>query len=548
MNIQFAVKDDILYVLEVNPRASRTVPFVSKATGLSLAKIATRVMLGQTLDEQGLEKGVWPEHISVKEAVFPFNRFPGVDTILGPEMKSTGEVMGINSDFGMAYAKSQFAAGQMLPSSGTVFISVRDRDKKSATKAATRFHELGFKLVATKGTAEVLKQENLEVETVNKVSEGSPHIIDLIKNGEIDLIINTAMGSRTVQDSTSIRRTALLYKVPYVTTLAGALTTAEACEAIKNKDLSVKTLQEYHQLEGGEFMNFSLPRPARQSDSGPKEACGVFGVFGHPDAAKLTYFGLYALQHRGQESAGIVASDGRHVCEHRGMGLVPDVFNEQLINTLKGHMALGHVRYSTTGSSLIKNAQPFLVNHGGNTIALGHNGNLTNALALRTELEKHGSILQTTMDTEVIVHLMVRHLDLGPGEALRKILPKTEGAYSLGLMTRDALIAARDPYGFRPLCLGRLANGAWVISSETCALDLVEAEYVRDVEPGEIVVINENGPCSLQMEVEAPAPFAFLNIFISPGLIPIFSDITFTKSENAWESDWPRKTGISRRT
>ena len=250
MNIQFAVKDDVLYVLEVNPRASRTVPFVSKATGMPLAKIATRVMLGHTLDEQGLEKGVWPEHISVKEAVFPFNRFPGVDTILGPEMKSTGEVMGINSDFGMAYAKSQFAAGQMLPSSGTVFISVRDRDKKSATKAAARFHQLGFKLVATKGTAEALKRENLEVETVNKVSEGSPHIIDLIKNGEIDLIINTAMGSRTVQDSTSIRRTALLYKVPYVTTLAGALTTAEACEAIKNKHLSVKTLQEYHQLEG----------------------------------------------------------------------------------------------------------------------------------------------------------------------------------------------------------------------------------------------------------------------------------------------------------
>ena len=254
-------------------------------------------------------------------------------------------------------------------------------------------------------------------------------------------------------------------------------------------------------------MNFSLPRPARQADSGPKEACGVFGVFGHKDAAKLTYFGLYALQHRGQESAGIVASDGRHICEHRGMGLVPDVFNEQRIDTLEGHIALGHVRYSTTGSSLIKNAQPFLVNHGGNTIALGHNGNLTNALALRAELEKNGSILQTTMDTEVIVHLMVRHLDLGPGEALRKILPKTEGAYSLGLMTRDTLVAARDPNGFRPLCLGRLANGAWVISSETCALDLVEAEYVRDVEPGEIVVITENGPCSLKMEVEAPHSF-----------------------------------------
>lgn len=238
----------------------------------------------------------------------------------------------------------------------------------------------------------------------------------------------------------------------------------------------------------------------RRPANGPKEYCGVFGVYGHPDAAKLTYFGLYALQHRGQESAGIVSSDGRLVNEHRQMGLVSEVFNERVLGQLHGHIALGHVRYSTTGSSLLRNAQPFLVNFGGNPIALGHNGNLTNAMSLRRELEEHGSILQTTMDSEVIVHLLVRHLKNGLGEALAKALPLAQGAYSLGLMTKDALVAARDPFGFRPLCLGKLVNGAWVIASETCALDLVEATYVRDVAPGEIVIINEHGLTSLMME------------------------------------------------
>ena len=237
----------------------------------------------------------------------------------------------------------------------------------------------------------------------------------------------------------------------------------------------------------------------RRCCSGPKEYCGVFGVFGHEDAAKLTYFGLYALQHRGQESAGIVASDGRSVTEHRQMGLVADVFSEDVMKELRGHIALGHVRYSTTGSSLLKNAQPVLVNFRGNPIALGHNGNLTNARALRCDLEDHGSILSTTNDSEIIIHLLVRHLGTDIGQALLEALPHAQGAYSLGLMTEKELIAVRDPRGFRPLCLGRLSNGAWVISSETCAFDLVEAEYVRDIEPGEIVVIDKNGLRSYHM-------------------------------------------------
>ena len=204
-------------------------------------------MLGHTLDELGIFDREAPSHISVKEAVFPFNRFPGVDTILGPEMKSTGEVMGISNDFGMAYAKSQLAAGQMLPVDGTVFISVRDRDKAGAANMARRFADLGFKLIATSGTAQYLKDLGLEVNVVFKVSEGRPHVIDLVKNNEIALIINTAQGERTVKDSTSIRRAALLYKIPYVTTLAGALCTAEACEALRQTQVTVKSLQEYHQ-------------------------------------------------------------------------------------------------------------------------------------------------------------------------------------------------------------------------------------------------------------------------------------------------------------
>ncbi|MBW2621500.1 MAG: carbamoyl-phosphate synthase large subunit [Deltaproteobacteria bacterium] len=250
MNIQFAIKGRTLYVLEVNPRASRTVPFVSKATGVPLAKVATRIMLGQSLDGMGLSGRPDPKHISVKEAVFPFNRFPGVDTILGPEMKSTGEVMGIDHDFGLAYAKAQSAAGQNLPTEGTVFISVRDRDKSEIVEIASMFSNLGFNLVSTRGTAKVLHENGLKADTVNKVSEGRPHVIDMIKNNKISLIINTSLGKRTVIDSESMRRAALLYKVPYVTTAAGAEATALACAALLKHDLTVKSLQEYHSSMG----------------------------------------------------------------------------------------------------------------------------------------------------------------------------------------------------------------------------------------------------------------------------------------------------------
>ncbi len=239
---------------------------------------------------------------------------------------------------------------------------------------------------------------------------------------------------------------------------------------------------------------------------GPREACGVFAVYGHPEAAKLCYFGLYALQHRGQESAGIVATDGKTTREHRQMGLVSEAFNEQVLEELSGHIALGHVRYSTTGSSLVKNAQPFVVQFAGKSVALGHNGNLTNSLALRTKLEESGSIFQTTMDSEVIVHLLVRYLKRGLEEALLEALPQAKGAYSLGLLVGDTLVAARDSHGFRPLCLGRL-DDSWVISSESCALDLIEAKYVREVEPGEIVLINENGLKSIKMEPAANYTF-----------------------------------------
>jgi amidophosphoribosyltransferase len=230
---------------------------------------------------------------------------------------------------------------------------------------------------------------------------------------------------------------------------------------------------------------------------GPKESCGVFGVFGRDDASKLTYFGLYALQHRGQESCGIVTSTGKAVHEHKGMGLVPEVFNESLVNSLHGHLAIGHVRYSTTGSSVVKNAQPFVATYAGRTLAIGHNGNLTNAIGLRRDLEKRGSIFQTTMDSEIIVHLLARSLQGGLEEALVKATSQIKGAYSCVMMTQDKLVAFRDPNGWRPLCLGRL-DGGYVIASETCALDLIDAQYLRDVEPGEIIIIGQHGLQSIK--------------------------------------------------
>lgn len=242
------------------------------------------------------------------------------------------------------------------------------------------------------------------------------------------------------------------------------------------------------------------------NDHRPRESCGVFGVFGQDDASKLTYFGLYALQHRGQESAGIVTSTGKSTYEHKGMGLVSEVFNEAILNGLRGHIAIGHVRYSTTGSSIAKNAQPFVVSHGGKTFAIAHNGNLTNARRVRSDLEKKGSIFQTTMDSEIIMHLLARNIQRGMEEAMVKAVSEIQGAYCCVLMTEDRLIAFRDPNGFRPLCMGML-NGGYVVASETCALDLVEAQYIRDIEPGEILMIGQDGLRSIKPFAERSNTF-----------------------------------------
>jgi amidophosphoribosyltransferase len=231
----------------------------------------------------------------------------------------------------------------------------------------------------------------------------------------------------------------------------------------------------------------------------PREACGIFAVYGHEDAPKLTYFGLYALQHRGQESAGIVVSDGRQVMEHKAMGLVPDIFRKEILSKLKGNMALGHVRYSTTGSSLLVNAQPFRVQHLGKTLAIAHNGNLVNARRIRDVLESRGSLFQTTSDSEVVLHLAARSMSKGLEQAMVDTMKQVKGAYSMVIMTQDTLIAMRDPHGFRPLCLGRL-NSGYVVTSETCALDLVEAEFIRDIDPGEILIVDGKGLRSIRPE------------------------------------------------
>lgn len=247
INIQFAIKDEMVYVLEVNPRASRTVPFVSKAIGVPLAKIAAKVMAGMTLKELGFTEERALSHIAVKEAVLPFVKFPGVDAVLGPEMKSTGEVMGIDRDFGRSFAKSQIAASGYLPLSGTAFISVRDRDKPYISPIAKRLRDLGFRIVATRGTAGVLRDAGIEVESVYKVIEGiRPHIVDKMKNGEIALVINTPEGRGARLDSFSIRRTAVTQGIPYFTTLSAAQAAIEAIKALLLGDLDVKPLQEYY--------------------------------------------------------------------------------------------------------------------------------------------------------------------------------------------------------------------------------------------------------------------------------------------------------------
>jgi len=246
LNIQYAVKSGKVFVLEVNPRASRTVPFVSKSIGVPLAKLAARVMAGKTLEELGFISEVRTQHVAVKEAVLPFIRFPGVDILLSPEMKSTGEVMGIDTSFGLAYAKSQAGAGGSLPMQGTVFISVNDHDKPQAIEIAHRFGALGFELVATAGTTSYFAEHGIEVEQVYKVNEGRPNIVDRIKNKEVDLIINTPLGSQSKYDERAIRRNAIEYAVPCITTMAGARAVAEAVGALRSDRFSVYSLQEYH--------------------------------------------------------------------------------------------------------------------------------------------------------------------------------------------------------------------------------------------------------------------------------------------------------------
>ncbi|MBI4527316.1 MAG: carbamoyl-phosphate synthase large subunit, partial [Deltaproteobacteria bacterium] len=252
MNVQFAIKEKDVYVLEVNPRASRTVPFVSKAIGVPLAKLAARIMVGKKLSELGLTREVIPKHISVKEAVFPFNKFPGVDTLLGPEMKSTGEVMGMDAGFGLAFAKAQLGGGVRLPLRGKVFMSVRDEDKERVSAIARRLHQLGFEILATRGTAAHFRLRGVPAEVVNKVQEGSPHVAEAIRDGEISMVINTPADAHSHADSYYLRRQALDYQVPYFTTIAGAEAAAEGIEILSRRELDVQALQDYQTATNGE--------------------------------------------------------------------------------------------------------------------------------------------------------------------------------------------------------------------------------------------------------------------------------------------------------
>jgi amidophosphoribosyltransferase len=244
--------------------------------------------------------------------------------------------------------------------------------------------------------------------------------------------------------------------------------------------------------------NSSFKFQVSSFDKKPRESCGLFGICGHPDAATLTYFGLYALQHRGQESSGIAVNRDQGIIEHKGMGLVSEVFDMDMLAQLEGRCAIGHVRYSTTGSSVLANAQPFLVRHRNNSYAVALNGNLVNAHVLKNELEQAGSIFQTTMDTEVFLHLFVKNLESGFEQALVNTVNRLAGAFSfVVLSSRGEIIGIRDPHGFRPLCLGKL-NGNYVLASETCAFDLVEAEFIREIDPGEIIIVSQDGVRSIQ--------------------------------------------------
>ncbi|HEV2426364.1 MAG TPA: amidophosphoribosyltransferase [Terriglobia bacterium] len=249
-----------------------------------------------------------------------------------------------------------------------------------------------------------------------------------------------------------------------------------------------------------------------------RDHCGIFAVHGNAEAAKLTYLGLYALQHRGQESAGIAVSDGGKIVAHKGMGHVADVFTKSVLEGLPGRLAIGHTRYSTAGDTDLKNAQPLVVSCQKGQVALAHNGNLVNASASRKELESRGDIFQTTSDTEVIVHHFARSRQSGIPEAVADALDRVKGAYSLVLLFKDTIYGIRDPYGFRPLALGRLGEGpnpAWVLASETCAFDLIGARYVRDVEPGEMVILDGRGPTSLRLAPPQPKQCIFEHVYFS---------------------------------
>jgi carbamoyl-phosphate synthase large subunit len=249
MNVQFAVKGDEVYVIEVNPRASRTVPFVSKATGRPLAKIAAQIIAGKTLAELGVEDLPWPRLVAVKASVFPFAKFPGVDTILGPEMRSTGEVMGLANTFAKALGKALLATGVELPRSGSALISVKDADKPQAVELARRLRNVGLEIVATPGTADYLRRSRVPVREVPKVGEGSPHVVDVIRNGEIALVINSTVGTKAIRDSYAIRRQAVLRNIPYFTTMSAALAGVTSLE-VSDGAIEVRALQEWHPPAG----------------------------------------------------------------------------------------------------------------------------------------------------------------------------------------------------------------------------------------------------------------------------------------------------------
>lgn len=260
------------------------------------------------------------------------------------------------------------------------------------------------------------------------------------------------------------------------------------------------------------------------------EECGVVGVFGHPEAANLAYLALYALQHRGQESAGIVSSRGDALISHRGLGLVADVFHPEMIRRLEGTSAIGHNRYATHGETVLKNAQPLVVEYAGGPLAVAHNGNLVNAVEMRSELEERGSIFQSNSDTEVVIHLIAQS-DKGPLlERVIDALKQVRGAYSIVFLARDQLIAVRDPYGFRPLVLGRIREkGTYVVVSETCALDLINAEYVREIEPGEVVVVDKSGLRSMKpLEVVEPRRCVFEYVYFARPDSQVFGRTVYT--------------------